>query len=263
MPAFFLITLRGGFRAHSTRLVLFSVIAVLCLAWLAGSFSPRQPLTVAFDAGFSLLRIVAALLALIWVQEFVAREIDRKTVMWACANPVSRAEYVLGKFLAIALMLALALALMAALLLANVAAVAPNYHQSRPLALGMPVFAVFFYLWLDLLVVLAFGVLLALLASSPLLPLLGGLAFAVVARGLGPTLAYVRAENSAAAGWEGTLGAMQWLLPDLSRYDIREAVLYGRWPPDEQLLFVPLQALAYVVILMFVAQRFFARREFE
>lgn len=263
MRAIFWMTLLAVWRARTTRVVLCAMLLSLSLAWLAGSFSPRQPLTVAFDVGFSLLRAVALLMTLVWIQETVVKEIDRKTVLWVCANPIRRQDYIIGKFLAVAVVTGTSSVVMLCMLLLSVISLAPGYYQSTPMALGWPVVVLFLYLWLDLMVIQSFGFLVAALSTTSLLPLFAGAGFGIVARGLGPTLAYVRSEDSAAGGWDASLSMLQWLIPDLSRYDVRSAVLYQQWPADEILLAVPLQAIAYTALLLLLATHFFSRREFE
>lgn len=263
MLSFIKLTLLGGWRVRSSRTVLALALASVLAAWLAGTFSPRQPQTVAFDVGFSLIRILGALITLFWVQELVSKDLERKTVIWACANPISRGHYVLGRYLGIAGMALLAIGLMGGLLTLSLGVVAPQVQQALPLILGWHMALLFAFLWFDLLVIAAFGLLMALVSTTSLLPFFVGTAFAIVARGLGPTLAYAKAGDSNAAEWAPTLDAIQWLLPDLSRYDIRGVVLYGQWPPADLMYFVPLQALAYVAMLLAVAILAFVRREFE
>jgi ABC-type transport system involved in multi-copper enzyme maturation permease subunit len=262
MWPFLKITLLGGWRANSTRTVFLMTLAAIGVAWLAGSFSPRQPQTVAFDVGFSLIRILSVLLVLFWVQELVSKEIERKTVIWACANPVSRGQYVLAKFMALALLAAVALLLMGGMSALSLLAVAPKYAQSTPPAVG-GVWLTFIFLWFDLLVILAFGLLMAVVSTTILLPFFLGLAFAIVTRSLGPTIAYSTASDSSASAWAPVVQLLQWVLPDLSRYDIRAVVLYGQWPEQTLMYGAPVQALAYVALLMTIAALAFSRREFE
>ena len=67
-----------------SRAVLVSLILgalLVAAAWLAGQFSPRQPSTVALDVGLSLIRLVVPILALLQIQDLVAREVERRLVL--------------------------------------------------------------------------------------------------------------------------------------------------------------------------------------
>lgn len=263
MWSFLKLTLFAGWRVQSTRVVLVLTLLAVIIAWLAGSFSLRQPQTVAFDIGFSLIRLLAALMALFWIQEMVSKDLERKTVVWACANPVSRGEYVLGKYLGIAAMSVLVIALMGGALWLILGRVAPHVHQAIPLASGSSMFLSFFFLWLDILVITAFGILMALVSTTALLPIFLGAIFAIVARGLGPTLAYVNSADAAAGIWAPFLSILQWVIPDLSRYDIRGVLLYGKVLDEGLPWALVSQSLAYVAVILSVAVYAFSRREFD
>lgn len=252
----------AAWRVRSSQVVLlFSVFSIVA-AWVGGSFSPRQPQTVMFDVGFSMIRLLSAALAIYWVQELFAKDIERKTVFWICAAPVPRSSYLLGRFLGLIVMLFLALFVMALTLYGGLYTVAPTYIQASPVHLGWNVVTVFLYLWFDLVVVTAFALLLSVLSTTSMLPFFAGIAFVVIARSLGPTLAYLQAQVGQ-NGFAKTLNYVQWLLPDLSRFDIRDVVLYNKWPATEFLLALALQSLCFVAILMAIASLVFKRREFQ
>jgi Cu-processing system permease protein len=79
-------------------LILVLGMLLVGVAFLAASFSPRQPKTVTMDVGFSGIRFSLVLFAVFWVQELVGREVERRTVLYALAYPVGRAAYLLGRF---------------------------------------------------------------------------------------------------------------------------------------------------------------------
>ncbi|MOA03223.1 hypothetical protein D3C78_1227140 [compost metagenome] len=119
-------------------------------------------------------------------------------------------------------------------------------------------------IWLDLLVVLAFAFLLASLSTTPFLPMLLGLGFALAARGLGPTFDYLRHSQGAdpeQARWLGPLleYSHAWL-PDLSRLDWRPWVLYNLEADPLAALTAVAMALAYVALALSLAGSILARR---
>lgn len=263
MYQFLKLTLLGGWRVRSSRTILALTLLAIASAWLAGTFSLRQPQTVAFDVGFSLIRILAALMAIFWVQELISKDLERKTVLWACANPVSRSQYVLGRFLGIAGMSFLMLVLMGAALFLIQSWVAPQVYQAIPVQSGWILVLLFACLWLDILVITAFSILMALVSTTALLPFFLSIVFMIVARGLGPTLAYVRSGDSRSGAWEPLLDFLQWILPDLSRYDIRGMALYGQIMNENSTWALAMQAGGYVAIILLIATFAFSRREFE
>jgi hypothetical protein len=108
MLEFALSGLRSGLRGRSFHAVFLLGVLLIGIAYLSGFFSPRQPQTVALDVGFSGIRFSLVLLNLFWVQELVAREIDRRVILFSLAYPVSRGAFLAGRFAAVLLLSLLA-----------------------------------------------------------------------------------------------------------------------------------------------------------
>jgi len=260
----FKLGLRTGLRNFGIRVLLAVVVLLLGAALLAAGFSGRQLLTVALDVGFSGLRLVLLLMALFWVQELLARDIERKTLYFVLAYPISRRQYLLARYGSAAVLTGGAVLLVGGLLWLAVSLFGSDYQQSTPPALDGRFAAVLLGIWLDLLVVLAFAFLLASLSTTPFLPMLLGLAFALAARGLGPTFDYLRHSQFAdptQARWFGPLleYAYAWL-PDLSRLDWRPWVLYDLSADPVAALTAALMALAYIALALSLAGSIFTRR---
>lgn len=78
--------MEGWCAGRSIQVIAAIGLFLMGVAYLSASFSPRQPQTVALDVGFSFLRIVLVLLGLFWVQELIAREVERRTVIFRSAT---------------------------------------------------------------------------------------------------------------------------------------------------------------------------------
>jgi ABC-type transport system involved in multi-copper enzyme maturation permease subunit len=262
----FLTALRLGLRSRS--FLALALIGLLAVAGglLASQFSARQPATVAMDVGISAVRLIAVLLALFWAQELFARDRERRVLATVLSYPVSRVGYLVGRFLGVAALSAIALAGFAALLAGLAWATGLDQGPANPVQGGLALVPLLVYLWLELLVITAFAWLIAALSTTPFLPFLLGLAFAWVGRSLAPVLGYL----SAARGGTMTdirdqlgpaLEALLWLLPDLSRLDLRAGVLYGQWPDAVTLSLATANALGYAALLLGLAIWRFNHRE--
>lgn len=258
--------LRVGLRANAFKTLLFIAMLLVGSALLAASFSGRQPLTVGFDVGLTGLRFILLLMALIWVQDLLARDIERKTLYFMLAYPYTRAQFLLARFATLAVLSAVATGLLGGLLLLAMQWLGGDYQQLTPPALDGRYALVLLGIWMDLLVILAFAVMLCSLSTTPFLPFLLGLAFAFAARGLGPTLDYLRHEASADPAqvrWFGPLLEYSYTwLPDLSRLDWRPLALYGLPIDAMAVAMALLMAVAYMVALLAIAVMIFQRRNF-
>lgn len=261
-----LATLRSGWRSRGARVVFFLGLVVLLSAWLGGTFSARSPQTVALDVGLSAIRLVSLLLGLYWVQELVFRDFERRTVLFVLAYPQSRWQYLLGRYLGVLTLMAVALLLLSVATLVAGWLALGEYHQSTPTQIGWAYWKVVSLIYLDLVVVLAFALMIASVATVPMMPFFLGLAFALAARTFGPALAYlINSPDSAkqlGAYYLPALSFLQWVFPDLSRLDIRAEVLYGH-AEATQVLMPAMGSLAYALGLLCLAVFFFRQREFS
>ena len=239
---------------------------VASFAWLAGQFSPRQPDTVALDVGISLIRIVVPVLALLQIQDLLAREVDRRLIYTSLTYPRPRWGFLLGRYLAVgALALSMCVFLLA-LLAAVVTWAGPAFSQGTKVALGMPYFVTGSLIWLDAAVVIAFGVALASIATTPHLVFLGGIGFMIIGRSASTIVALLERERELVKGAElyhQGLQWTQWIIPDLAALDVRPIALYGKL---ELLTAAPwalcLMPLGYIVLLLLVACFRFEKRQF-
>ncbi len=235
-------------------------------AYLAAEFSGRQPATVALDVGLTGVRFVLFLMVLFWCQELVAREIERRTVFLSLAYPAPRASYLLGRYFGMVLLILAALVVLGVLLYITTRLAALDYLASRSVNLSFGYLITLVYIALDVCVVTAFTILISAFSTTPLLPFALGGAFAVAAHGIGPALDFLADKNSGASGHAATLGpivnSIRWILPDLSKLDIRPLALYDVWPSTASLMYPLVMALAYIGIMLALAVVVFRKREF-
>lgn len=257
---------RAGLRSRSIQAILILGTLLVGVAYLAASFSPRQPQTVALDVGLSGLRVTLILFSLFWVQELVAREIERRTVLFALTYPVARGHYIVGRYLGVLGLVALAALLLGMLLWAVVLSLGKGYAQGFAIAPGLPYWSTVAGLWLDAAVVAAFALWVATFSTVPMLPLALGLAFAVGGKSLGAVAEYLAKGadgDMALMRFAPIINAIQWVLPDLSRLDWRAWPMYGLAPDGQAVWLGLILAASYAALLLTLAAITFMRRDFE
>lgn len=267
MLEFALSGLRSGLRGKSFQAVFILGVLLIGIAYLSGFFSPRQPQTVALDVGFSGIRFSLVLLNLFWVQELVAREVDRRVILFSLAYPVSRGAFLTGRFSAILFLSTLAAVVLGLLLLLAVLMVGTGYTQEFGLALGVPFWSAVAGFAIDAAVVAAFALCIAALSTVSILPLALGAAFAVAGKALGATMAYLShgadGDEALVADYDPAIELVKWVLPDLSRLDWREWAMYQLSPGADVVFWAVTMAVAYIALLLVCASVLFARREFS
>lgn len=257
----------AGLRSHSIRAILILGVLLVGIAYLASSFSPRQPRTVTLDVGFSGLRFSLLLFALFWVQELVARELERRSVLFALTYPISRSAYLLGRYLGILILLALGAALVGMMLWVVLFAVSQGYEQGFSVKLGFPFWATVAGLWLDSAVVAAFAVWIAVVSTTPMMPLGIGAAFAIAGKSLGGVVEYLISGADGDVKFVGqfhpVIQAIRWVIPDLSRLDWRAWPMYGMELDGAVIMYALLMAIGYIVLMLSAGLLAFSRREFD
>ena len=267
MLQFFLSTWRAGFRSRSFIGIFLRGIALVGVAYLSASFSPRQPRTVALDVGLSGLRFCLVLFAITLTQDLVGREIDRRSVILTLSYPVPRSSYLFGRYCGVLALAGVGAAILGMLLWLAVLSTGLNYEQQFPVALGAPYFVAIIGIWLDVAVVAAFTLWIATLSTVSMLPMALGALFAIAGRALGPVADFVMkgADGQAelAANYGPVLSIVRWILPDLSRLDWRVWPMYAQPPDVGTMLLGVLMAVVYAGLMLGLAVHAFSRREFS
>lgn len=253
----FVTGLKLALRARYMRLALCSLMALIVAALLASMFSGRQPATVALDVGLSVMRLILPLVLILMAQELLSREFDRRYCLSSLTCPRPRYNLLLGRFFAVAT-LTLGLQFLMALSLAFLVwLVGRDYSQGTPVALGGHYLVTMIFLGVDLMLLTALAVLLAVVASTPSFVLIGTLGFMLVARSFASIVELLSRDASVvgnAESYHAGVGLLGYLLPDLGALDVRMVALYGTMdflPNGWPLLLC--SSVAYVVALLALA----------
>lgn len=263
----FLSSWRAGFRGRGFLAAIGLGVAVVAIAYLSSSFSPRQPRTVALDVGLSGLRFCLVLYAILIVQELVGREIDRRTVVLTLSYPIDRSSYLLGRYFGVAVLSAAVTAVLALMLWLAVLLAGLDYDQPRAVSLGASYWIAIAGIWVDVMVVAAFALWIASLSTVHMLPLTLGMLFAIAGRAFGAVADYLShgadGQEELVRRFNPILEIIGWIMPDLSRLDFRFWALYGTVPELDRVGLAVLAATAYIVLLLGLAVHGFSRREFS
>ena len=267
MRQFFLSSWRAGFRNRVFFAVFLLGLALVGLAYLSASFSPRQPLTVSLDVGLSGLRFSLVLFAITLIQDLVGREIERRTVVLTLSYPVPRATYLIGRYFGVLALVAVAALILGLLLWIAVMISGLQFDQQFRVSLGLPYWMAVFGIWLDVAVVASFTLWIATLSTVTMLPLVLGALFAIAGRAVGAVFDFLAkgadGQTELVAHYGPALEAIRWILPDLSRLDWRVWPMYGLMPDMQAISLSLLMALTYVVAMTGFSIYAFSKREFS
>jgi Cu-processing system permease protein len=264
---FFLSTWRSGFRNRMFLAVFALGIMLVGIAYLSASFSPRQPRTVALDVGLSGLRFSLVLFAITLIQDLVGREIEQRAVVLTLSYPVHRAAYLFGRYIGVLALTGVGAMILSLLLWIAVMMSGLQYDQQFRIELGLPYWLTVIGIWLDVAVVAAFTLWISTLSTVTMLPLALGAMFAIAGRALGAVVDYVSrgadGQVELAARFGPVLETVRWVLPDLSRLDLRAWPMYGLAPDTATVVLSIAMAFFYAMTMLGLSVHAFSRREFS
>lgn len=266
----FFLGLRLFYHSRLLGVVFWFSLLLLVGFYVAVQFSARQMATVSMDVGLSIIRLVMPVLIVLLVQEFFGREFERKFYLSSFAYPRSRTVWLLSRLCVILSIIFVVLACFVVVQAALSAYAMGLYHQATAISLGLPYLITVGMLALDLAVVTAFAVLLAVSARTPSFVLLGVLGFVLIARSYTPLIEllsanpYVVEEFADPRIYQDSLSMLAFILPDLGRLDVRMITLYNDMaflPADWPLMIVA--TLAYCAVLLGLSIWVLNKREFS
>ncbi len=245
-------TFWDALRERAFSVVLIFAILVLVLSRLVAPLALGEARRITIDLGLAAIGAFTVLLVVLLGTRMVQKEIDSRTILVLLSKPVSRSEFLLGKFLGLA---AVATASVLAMALVLIAVLAVS---------GYDVGWTFAVACLDLVLS---GVLLCALSmlltafSSPVLAtffLIG----AYVAGRLAPEIR--DAASLLPPGIAGTV--VGWLLLVVPRLDLLQramSVVHGISPEPGQVVWAVAYSVLYGTAALLLAAAAFSRREFS
>jgi ABC-type transport system involved in multi-copper enzyme maturation permease subunit len=232
------------------NLVFFAVLMTLS-AVLLGELSVRQDEKIVKDFGLAAMDVFGTLIALVLGVGLVSQEIERRSLYPLLAKPLSRDEFLLGRFLGLLFTLLVNTGAMAVGLYLTLAV---NGRALDPRLL-LSVYTIFLGLALTVALALFFSCLFtspALALFSSFCALLAG-RFSDVVRGMAEVL-------PAAPNW--AIQAVYYALPNFRNFDLKDRVVYGDPIAAGELGWLTLYTVAYVGVLLGTALFAFRRRDF-
>jgi len=246
------------------NLVLFAVL-LIGSSYLLGQLTAGQDVKIIKDLGLAATSVFGLFISIFIGIGLVSKEVERKSVYSLLAKPISRPQFIVGKYAGLVLTLAVNVAVMTiALYLVlgymtwiETAAFKAGWETPGPdPALLKAVFLIFVELMLVTAVALFFSTF-----SSPILS--AALTFGLFVAGQfnADLKHFDRVVRSRPAAWLAR--GVYHVLPDLSAFDVKTEVVHGLPVPAGYLLTTTGYGLLYITALLIAATVIFSRRDFK
>ena len=245
-------TYREAVRDKILYTLLFFALAMIGMSALVADLTLGEFDKVLKDFGLSSISIFGLAISIFVGVGLVYKEIDRKTIYTIASKPVARWEFVVGKYLGLALTLAVEVLVMCLAFFGVLAA----YGVKLQVTLGSALWLSF----VEMLVVMAVAVTFSCF-SSPALSSLFSVGITVVGK-LTPELQAL-GQRSESARVKALLDAAYYVLPDLSTFNLRDHASWSKPVEWEFVAYATGYGALWVVALLVLSALIFQRRDFK
>jgi len=247
------------FKESVRQKVLYNLVAFALLligaSILFGSISVGVEQIILITLGLSSISVFGLLIAIFIGIDLVSKEIEHRTIYNVLSKPVSRPEFILGKYLGLLLTLFVNTAIM------TVGFYAALFYQKRALLLDDLRFlgAVYFIL-LELAIVVGIAVVFSCI-STPVLSAVYTFCLYVIGNFSANLRAFGQETQSALLGTVSDV--LYYLLPNFGNFNVISQVAHAEKIPGYLWLGNSLYALLYIATLLAMAVLIFEEREFR
>jgi ABC-type transport system involved in multi-copper enzyme maturation permease subunit len=245
---------REAVRDRILYIIGFYGIILIAALRLLPQFAAATEDKMFLDFGLAVMSTLGLIVAVFVGAGLVNKEIEKRTLLVLISKPVSRSEFITGKYLGLSSVLGVMVAAMTAIYLVLL--------QLGKIAYSTPsILLAAIFLFLQLSLIAAVAISLGAFTSSLLAT---ALTFAVYLMGNITQDLVKLGRLGRNPGLEHLTQSLYLILPDLSRLDLKNDAVYGlaALPNSTALIGSAAYAVIYSVLLLAIAILIFSRREF-
>jgi ABC-type transport system involved in multi-copper enzyme maturation permease subunit len=246
------------------NLVIFAIL-LMGASYLLGQLTAGQELKIIKDLGLAAMSMFGLFIALFIGIGLVSKEVERRSIYGLLSKPISRAQFLLGKYVGLVVTLVVNVGVMSVALYAVLGYMAVTESEDfkrgweAPALDPMLIVAIGLIL-LGLMLVTAIALLFSTF-SSPMVSAATTLGLYVAGHFSDDLRHLDQSVDSRVAGVLGRL--LSYLLPDLSVFDVKARVVHGLPVPFDEVAWAVGYGLVYIVGLLAVSILIFNRRDFK
>ena len=262
------ITFKEGIRNRSLFGIAILALFLFGLNVSIAGFFMRDVGKVTVDMTLTALSLAGLLLVFFVSVNLMAKDIDRKTIHLVLSKPISRSQYIWGKYVGIILFVTvsvLILIFLASLTVLYIYILYPDYFAGFSWW-GFFVACIFgiLKLWLLSAIVVFFSS----FTSSSLITLIFSLCSYIVGVTIEEVVFYINSELAAqekiiSGSLKSFIGVISYIFPNLSVFDFSLEAAHGLLISGNRIFFSFGYGLLYIITLLMLAALIFSRREFN
>jgi ABC-type transport system involved in multi-copper enzyme maturation permease subunit len=229
-------------------LVIFAMI-MIGLSYFLAELSVGDFERIVINFGLTCVLIFGAIIAIFIGITLVSKEVEKKTIYSIISKPVSRFEFILGKFFGLSVTLLVTTVSMTVGLVVTAYIQSGNFHST--------LFLVSFMIYLELLILIAVSIMFSSF-TTPTLSAIFTLSVFFIGH-MSNGLKYF-SEKTKVSGLKVTAKLIYYVIPNLENFNLRNTAVYGTGISVEEIGYKIVYFLAYVGLLILFSHLIFSRR---
>jgi ABC-type transport system involved in multi-copper enzyme maturation permease subunit len=250
---------RNAFREAVRDRVLYNLVLFVLLLTAAaifiGELSGGKERKIIVDLGLSTMLLFGVFISIFVGVGLVYKEIERRTVYAIFAKPVTRGEFLIGKYLGLCLTL-----LVNVVIMGLGVSLALLYVRGGWEPLVIKIWPAILLIYIELMIITAVALLFSSFSSPALSALLTFFVF-IIGHFSGDLKSLASSMNSTVARW--LFAALYYLLPNLSNYSYITPAAHGEVPNATNVLMALAYAGVYIAIIMASGTLILGKRNFK
>ncbi len=262
------ITFKEGIRNRSLFGIALLALFLFGLNITVAGFFMRDIGKVTVDMNLSALSFAGLLLVFFVGVNLMAKDIDRKTIHLVLSKPISRAQYIWGKYLGIQLFVTISLVLLLLCSCLTVALLLQLYPAYFVGFSWLVFFVACFFVLVKFWVLTAIVVFFSSLTSSSLITLIFSVSSYVAGVTIEEVVFYLKSEMATqeviiSESLKTFIDIISYVIPNFSVFDYTLEAAHGLAISGHRLFLSFSYGAVYISLLLLLASFIFARREFN
>lgn len=257
------VTLKGIFRDRVFHGILMTAILFLFIPSV-GTLSMRQVTELCLTMSLSLISFILLLISVFLGGTSLWKDMERRYTFSVIGLPISRQDYLLGKFAGIASFLLICGMVLGGVACLVVWSVAGKYPPSRPVV-WLTLYSAIIFDAMKYVLLVAVSFLLSSVSTSFFLPVFGTISVFLVGGATQQVYEFVHspAGQTVSPVIRKCASGLYYLVPNFSAFDLKVNAIYSIPLPMHGMMLTGTYWVIYISIVLLLASTLFARRELQ
>lgn len=260
------ITFKEGIRNRAIYGISIFALLLLGANLLISNMIMQEVGKVAVDMALSTVSFTGLLLVLFVGINLMAKDLDKRTIYMVLARPISRPQYIVGKFLGMAALIVVSIIFLSLFAMLSIFIVKMSYPGYFPRFSWSLILLAISFTMLSLILLSALSFFFASFSSTSFITLILTIVSYIIGQSIGDVKALVEAPQIVGIQVSPvTVKVVQiayYIFPNLSLFDIKTQTAHGLALSPSYIFWTVSYGLVYTCMAIAIAAIIFSRREF-